>query len=304
MTIADLMGQTYPLVTLVAIGFLIRWLGILRQEDGEVLSSVIMHTTLPATIFLSVARTRVSPTSVGLLVLCAIAIPLLLHLTARVIAGGLDLKRESKGVFLASSTVSMLGFFLFPFFTAFRGAEGLARLAIYDIGNSLIGNSFTYYLAVSYGEHGGRGVGENLKKVLTLPTLWASILGLVVSLAGRELPSAITKVLDPLAQANLPLAMLMVGVFIEWRLRHLRALGLALLVKMGLGWALGWLAATVLGLQGLDRLVVMTAPAMPVGLIVLIYAAREGLDTEFAANLVSLSILVGLVLTPLLLVMA
>jgi len=178
---------------------------------------------------------------------------------------------------------------------------GLGRLAVYDIGNSLIGNSFTYYLAVSYGDQRGRSVGDHLKRVLTLPTLWAGILGLAVSLAGWELPMAVTKVLEPLAQANLPLAMLTVGVFIELRLRHLWALGLALFVKMGLGWGLGQVAATSLGLQGLDRLVVTVAPAMPVGLIVLVYAAREGLDTEFAANLVSLSILVGLVIAPLLL---
>jgi len=301
LTAADLLGQTYPIVALAAICFLIRWLGILHRQGGESLAGVIVHTTLPATIFLSIARTSVSLGSVGLLITCSISIPLLLYLTARVIAEWLGVGCKTRGVFLASPTISNLGFFLFPFFAAFYGAEGLGRLAVYDIGNSLIGNSFTYYLAVSYGDQRGRSAGDHLKRVLTLPTLWAGILGLAVSLAGWELPTAVTKVLEPLAQANLPLAMLTVGVFIELRLRHLWALGLALFVKMGLGWGLGQVAATSLGLQGLDRLVVTVAPAMPVGLIVLVYAAREGLDTEFAANLVSLSILAGLVIAPLLL---
>ena len=119
--------------------------------------------------------------------------------------------------------------------------------------------------------------------------------------ARRELPAVLANVLEPLAQANVPLAMLTVGLFIDLRTRHMGAIALALFVKMGLGWALGQGAAALLGLEGLNRLVVTTAPAMPVGLIVLAYAAREGLDTEFAANLISLSILIGLIVTPLLL---
>jgi predicted permease len=301
LTLSDFFGQTYQIVALAALGALLRHLGTLSRDDGETLANVVVSTTLPAAIFTSVARTDISLASVGLLVLSAMAIPLVQFLVGRMIIGKLSLDRAAQGVFLASTTVSNVGFFLFPLFAVQYEAESLGRLAVYDIGNSLLGNSFTYYLAVSYGSQAGRSVQENLKKVLTLPTLWAGILGLAVSLTGWELPAVLANVLEPLAQANVPLAMLTVGLFINLRARHLGVIALALFVKMGLGWALGQGAATLLGLEGLDRLVVTTAPAMPVGLIVLAYAAREGLDTEFAANLISLSILIGLIVTPLLL---
>lgn len=301
MELSDFIGQTYHVLALAALGALLRQLGLLKQGDGEVLANVVISTTLPAAIFSSIARTSVSLTSVGLLLLSAAAIPVLQYLVGRVIVGRLNLERGTRGVFLASTTVSNLGFFLFPLFAVQYGAEGLGRLAVYDIGNSLLGNSLTYYLAVSHGSQAERSVQENLKKVLTLPTLWAGVLGLVVSLAGWELPAVAAKILDPLAQANVPLAMLTVGIFIELRLNHVGAMAVALLVKMGLGWVLGQGAVTLLGLESLDHLVVTAAPAMPVGLIVLAYAAREKLDTEFAANLISLSILAALIVTPLLL---
>jgi predicted permease len=40
---------------------------------------------------------------------------------------------------------------------------------------------------------------------------------------------------------------------------------------------------------------------MPIGMAVMVYAAVEGMDVEFAAGTISLSILVGLIILPVLL---
>jgi predicted permease len=41
--------------------------------------------------------------------------------------------------------------------------------------------------------------------------------------------------------------------------------------------------------------------AMPIGLAVLVYSVNEGMDAEFAAGIISLSIIVGLLVLPFLL---
>jgi hypothetical protein len=297
----DFVGQTYHLMVWVALGFLLRRTDILRRGSGEMMATVLIYTTLPAAIFLSIVQVRVSLASAGFLILLAVGVPFVLYLAARQVVDRFQLERRTRGVFLASVTVSNLGFFLYPLFAAFYGLEALAHLAVYDIGNSITGNSFTYSLSASHGDSREEGVWTRLGKLLTLPPLWAGTLGLVFTLLDLSVPPAGERILAPLAQANVPLAMLVLGSFIELRLQHPGALGAVIGIKMGLGWALGWLAVTLLGLGGFERIAAGMAPAMPVGLVVLAYAAREGLDTEFAANVVSFSILTGMLVTPLML---
>jgi predicted permease len=61
-----------------------------------------------------------------------------------------------------------------------------------------------------------------------------------------------------------------------------------------------WIIAA-LQLSALERAAVSVGASMPVGMVVLVYAATEGLDAELAAGIVSLSILAGLIVMPVLL---
>ena len=76
---------------------------------------------------------------------------------------------------------------------------------------------------------------------------------------------------------------------------------LAVALRMGVGFALGQLVVFLAHLQGLERIAVGMGAAMPIGLVVLVYAVSEGMDAEFAAGTISLSILTGLFVTPMLL---
>ena len=74
---------------------------------------------------------------------------------------------------------------------------------------------------------------------------------------------------------------------------------LTVFMRMGLGFLVGQLIVLLTHMQGMDRMVVTLASVMPIGMIPLVYASTEGLDTEFAAACISLSIIVGLIITPL-----
>jgi len=66
-------------------------------------------------------------------------------------------------------------------------------------------------------------------------------------------------------------------------------------VRMVLGGALGWGAAIALGMSGLDITATVLASTLPMGTTTLIYAGNEGLDAEFAASLISVTVLIGAV---------
>jgi predicted permease len=95
--------------------------------------------------------------------------------------------------------------------------------------------------------------------------------------------------------------MLSLGIFVNLRFPRWKLMFMTVFFRMGIGFLLGLLIAFLTGLEGMDRMVVIMASAMPIGMLPLVYASTEGMDTEFAAACISLSIIIGIVITPLLL---
>ncbi len=295
------LSQSAPIIGLVIIGFVLRQSQVIRPDDGRVMLRLIIHTTLPAVIFVALAQAHIEPANLVILALCGAAIPLILHRLAIGVARITRLERSVAGVMIVSTLATNIGYFLFPFFQAFYGGEGVSRLAAFDVGNSLIASSFAYYVATRYGDRRTYSIGASLKRVLALPTLWACILGVTANLTGFSLPTLAIQVLDPLAAANTPLALLALGSFVDLRFSNWKPILATVGLRIGVGWLLGQALVLAFGLTGLARAAVSIGAAMPIGMVVLIYSSLEGLDVDFAATAISLSILAGLLITPLLL---
>ncbi|MBC7258797.1 MAG: AEC family transporter [Chloroflexi bacterium] len=298
---AAVLSQSLPILTWMVAGFLFRQARILRPDDGHTMARVIINATLPSLLFLSLARAELAAGSILVLSFCGAAIPLVLQTLARLAARAMRLEKPVAGVLVISTMVSNIGFFLVPFFLTFYGTEGISRLAAFDLGNSLVGNSYAYYTATRHGTHASSAWQAALKRVLALPTFWANILGITVNLAGLSLPAWLVQILEPVSKANGPLAMLTLGAFIELRFSRWRPMLVAVALRIAGGWLAGQALVAAFGLQGLERAAVAMGAAMPIGIVVLVYASMEGLDTDFAAGAISLSMLVALAITPFLL---
>jgi malate permease and related proteins len=294
-------AQSLPIIGLVGIGFVLRQVGVIRAGDGNVMARLIINATLPAVIFLSVAQAEVSPSRLAVLLLCGMAIPLLQRMVAGFFVDRLHLERRVAGVMLISTMVAQVGFFLFPFFLSVYGKEGLSRLAAFDLGNSLIANSYGFYLAISYGNKPPIGLRDGLRRVFSIPILWAGLLGLVFNLSRIQLPFVVAQMLETLEVANTPLAMITLGTFLQFRYTNWKPMALTVMLRMGMGFLIGLAIVRLVPLDAIERAAVGVGAAMPVGLVVLVYSVTEGLDAEFAAGVISLSILVGLFVTPILL---
>jgi predicted permease len=95
--------------------------------------------------------------------------------------------------------------------------------------------------------------------------------------------------------------MLTLGAFLQFRRNNLPVMGMTAALRIGGSFLLGQALVYLTHLQGLDKSAVSMGAAAPSGMAVMVYAASEGLDAEFAAGTVSLSILLGLIVLPLLL---
>jgi predicted permease len=107
----------------------------------------------------------------------------------------------------------------------------------------------------------------------------------------------------PLAQMTSPLIWIALGIFFSLSARHLKLVGLALTIRMVLGLAVGLGFATLRGLEGETFAVVALCSAAPIGFTALTFTSMAKLDMELTTSAVSLSILIGLVYIPLMILL-
>ena len=287
--------EALPIIALILVGVGLRAGGLVDRRSGLALARVVYHTTIPAAIFTSIARSRLTA-EMGLLTALGFGLPCLLAGVMFLTTRRLKDRPASRGVLLAGMVV--LGVFGYPFISLFYGPEGLARMAMYDVGNSLYAGSVALVLARTFGarcaDEGACGVPWG--KVVTSPILLAAVLGVGVSLLGWEPPAFVGSFLDLLARANTPLAMMAVGVFVRPRRGQLGLVLQYVSIRMALGGLLAWSIALLAGLNGLDLVVAVTASSLPAGTTALVYASNEGLDAELAAAIISTTVILGALL--------
>ena len=210
----------------------------------------------------------------------------------------LKLPQGTFGSFLVGTMIMNTSFVL-PFFWAAYENEGLVRASLFDIGNSLLIFTFIYFNAIKYGEN-AKTDKIDWSKFLKLPPLWGMIIAFVIKGIGITIPNAGLNFLSLVGQPTTPLIMIALGLYFEPQLKNIGYASIAIFIRMGVGLFIGWGLATLFGLQGISRTVVIVSAATPCGFNTLIFANLENMDREFAATIVSISLLIALFLIPLL----
>jgi hypothetical protein len=223
---------------------------------------------------------------------------LIIGLIAAPLARLFKMPPATHGTFYIGTLIMNTGFTL-PFVLAAFGNQGLAIYTIFDFGNSLMIFTFAYYFAIKYGNQPGSKIP--LKKFLLLPPIWGLILGIVFNLLNIELSPTAVNFLETVGRPTIFLVIFSLGLYFHPHVFNLGKMFAVFGLRIGVGMFLGWAFATVLGFEGIIRTLVIVFCGAPVGYNTLIFSSLEGLDKEFAASLVSISLLMGIIYVPLLL---
>lgn len=286
-----------PLLLLFTTGWLLKRSGVFRKSDGDILLKAVFYLSLPALILKSLSSAELSEEYLFLPFIPPVVI-LISYLAARIMVKILKLTSERAGVFVVGSMILNIAFSL-PFIIAVYGDEGLARIMIMDLGNGIMIFSFVYLQACKYGR-GGQKRGSFFLRFLKAPPVWALLAALALNIAGFRFTGVAEKFLTLTGDLTIPLLMLSVGIFFEFRIIDLKSLVSLVFIRMGLGALLAFVISQMLGLEGLTRMVVFLGVSTPIGYNTLTFSSVEKLDSEFAASAVSISILIGMVWYPVL----
>lgn len=285
-------------IIIFIVGALLRSLGALDKSHAERLASIVFSFSLPATILVSLDGVIFALNTWKLpLAACLVTLPMIV--ASFHVARLLQLPRTSQGGFLLGTSCINSVFFAFPVILATLDEEGLARAVMFDLGQTTLTLTLLYALAVWHGAE-STTLHAAVTRFLTAPPLWALTAVLTLKFFELHLPTWLRELLIPIHLTTTPLASLVLGLSISFAAipKTFPLAPFGVLLRMGGGFLLGSAAAYLLGLEGIERVVVMLVAGMPSAVTAVIFAAETRLDEELVASIVALSICVGVAILP------
>ncbi len=297
-----LVERLLPLWLLVGLGGLLRRGGFLTYERSTFLLQMVVFVTLPATIFRSLQGARLDG-RVWILPVGAVWIVCGCGLVSWWWSRSVE-PSQRRGVLVTAPMVMNLGTFVYPFVLSMYGEKALSALILLDFANILLSASLVYVLSVYYGGARRMSWGAIGSKLGRFPLFWVLLLALWVRVLEVRIPRVLWDGVGLLSSLTMPLSLLAMGGLLTirggmWKdaqeaREMLRVLGVRFVGGLLLAgvWVFWWKP------EEMVAKVMLLAGTAPVASTVLAYAVQERLDAAYMARVWSLSLCVGLVYTP------
>ena len=201
--------QVAVLFLLIGTGMVAVKTGVLKLENKQALSNLLVYIVVPAMVVNSY-RMEFS-TQILRNLLAAFGMSVLSVLLGTVITLLLTARKTGSRmpIFRFACIFSNAAYMGFPLISALFGSEGLLYASAYVTVFNILLWTLGYGLV-----SGGSSVKEVARSLVRTPVLYAIVVGLGIYLLQIPLPALITQPLELLAGVNTPLSMLITGMLI------------------------------------------------------------------------------------------
>ncbi|MBC7114241.1 MAG: malate permease [Archaeoglobi archaeon] len=278
--------EMLTMVLSILFGMVGRSLGIFRDEDGALLSRIVLLIFLPSMIILSMREIhREDLREMAVILLAGMAV-LLLTLAISAIFSKFSFKRRKDAipVFMLNSTFGNGGFMGVPIVFAIYGYEGVQRILFANLGFAFVFWTLGVYIcALSSSERFSTKYA--LKELITNPPTVSTFLGLFLALLSIPIPEVLADLMRILGEATVPLSMIAIGIFI--RLSSFRSYLFPSLLNGFFKFLISPLTAVliseIMNLSELNSRILFLFALMPPAVLNTILASRYSLDTELSS---------------------
>lgn len=207
----DFLLKPLGYIFIIALGIFLRYIGVFKEGDHRVLSTIVLKITLPAAIvrIYSQVDRDFSLYWILLIGFMAAAVPLFLSAI---------FTRKMATPERAYTMINMSGYnvgcFALPIIQNYFGAEGAIIACMFDAGNGSVSSAGNYAVTSTL-------LRTNPDKPVSVKTVVGKLLQSVpflaflvmtaLNLANLKLPATVLAIVDPMANANAFLSMLMIG---------------------------------------------------------------------------------------------
>lgn len=294
------MNQEFLYVILIiALGYLLKRMHVLREKDGEVISKIIFKLTLPCLVLVTFDEVKIE-TSLMLIPLLVI-----LYGVVTTILGIFFFKkeeREMKGTLMMLSSGFNVGLFAFPLVYAIWGMGGLTYFGMFDVGTSFITFGIAYILGSYFSEEGlSLKPIEILKKLGKSVPLMTYVLASVLNFTHIHLPDTIIHLAGKISAANMPLSLLLLGIYLNFTFEKefLKPMLKFLTFRYSLGLLFGLILYWILPYEDMFRYTMLIGLLLPAATSALTFAVEFKYSIQsmrLMATLSNITIVVSIVI--------
>jgi predicted permease len=289
-----LIDKLLPIVIFFFAGYGLKKGGVFAKNDGALFLRAVLYLCIPGVAFSTFSRLelgveRLFPVISGLVVIVGN------FFLTRIYIKKLGVEAKSYTVYLLGTIILNTSMML-PFAQAKWGAEGAGVVLLFDICHVTMVFTFSYWVAMRYGNE--RSGSVPVGKILRIPPLWGILLGVMVNVFSIPVPGFVYELTTIAGKALILLMMTALGIFFELKLKHYKLVLGAMFQRSLGGFILGWIITWILGVEGIDRQIILLVSAAPMGFNTLVLADLEDLDRDLAAEMVTLTTLVAVLVLP------
>lgn len=274
------------------LGYTLKKLKVLKEEDGNVLLKMAFYIFLPAILFQSIRKIEFTPgyftyPLIILLLQLVIVIIIIIFLKAKKV-------ENSKLKIMAGFFVMANIGFLYPFYIVIFGEENVWRLGLLDFGNSI----FIYAVAYSY-IVGADRKRDLAKKVFLSPGIIALMLALLFNYLGIKFPASAEDFLDQLGNLTGFSMLFALGLFFNFKFGEMKEC-MKLIISKEIIKVILLVIIYNLDIEYYTKSAFMLVIVAPVASSLMNFTLFANLDTKFVSKLTSLSMMISFIEIPVL----
>jgi malate permease and related proteins len=280
-------------IVIIGLGYILKRFNVLKEQDGEGLSRIIFNLTLPALIIVTFNDIKID---YSLILLIGIAFFYGLLIAFLGLFMFKNETRRVKGMMGMMVPGFNIGLFAYPLVEGIWGKEGIKYFGMFDVGNAFIVFGVSYLIGSFYAQDKAKlGIKEISGKMVKSIPFMTYIIIFLLSVIGLHLPSFIIEVSGIVSLANMPMALLLLGIYLNFSFeKSYKNLAIKFIaVRYGVGLVLGIILFMVLPFEDMFKYTVLIGLILPTSVSILPYSVEFDYDRKFVGTVSNVTILIS-----------
>jgi len=288
-----------PIFAIIALGWFVRIKGFIQPEFLGPANRLVYYLAIPAMIFHEISKGSLSTQFDAAVILITLFSVLTVFAVAWCVGLIWRIRSGELGTFIQASFHGNLGYIGLAVAYYSLGNDGFVRASIIA-GFIMILQNFLAVVALQFNSDDASTSNSKRNAVLKIlgnPVILSALAGILFSSTGLKLPLVISRILDILSGLALPMALILIGASLSFKLMRLKLSRIfsSSILKLILLPGLGFFLYRMLDIKLQDYLPGLILLSSPTATLTYVMAKEMNGDTDFAVAALSFCTLLSAV---------
>lgn len=288
-----------PIFAIIALGWFVRTKGFIQPEFLGPANRLVYYLAIPAMIFHEISKGSLSTQFDAAVILITLLSVLTVFAVAWCVGLIWRIRRGELGTFIQASFHGNLGYIGLAVAYYSLGNDGFVRASIIA-GFIMILQNFLAVVALQFNSDDASTSNSKRNAVLKIlgnPVILSALAGILFSSTGLKLPLVISRILDILSGLALPMALILIGASLSFKLMRLKLSRIfsSSILKLILLPGLGFFLYRTFDIKLQDYLPGLILLASPTATLTYVMAKEMNGDSDFAVAALSFCTLLSAV---------